>query len=106
MGKEKPKDSSLRNSLFLDDESLRKKQASSSFHEYIPGHNVPLKERLRRKQMQGNQNEKTENRQDDFNSVIVPDHSLAQRASKIIRAKYHGDKDNEEIITTPTQQES
>jgi len=94
--KSKQKDSQ-RNSLFLDDDVTRKNKSNSSFHEYIPGHNVPLKERLRRKQQE--QIEKT-----GYESVaVVPDRSLAQRASKIIRAKYHGNEKNDDVVDSPTK---
>ena len=84
------KKDSQRNSLFLDDDVTRKNKSSSSFHEYIPGQNIPLKERLRRKQQeQIEQN-------GDATTAVVPERSLAQRASKIIRAKYHGNDDTVE----------
>ncbi|XP_066921735.1 uro-adherence factor A-like isoform X2 [Clytia hemisphaerica] len=103
---------SKRNSSFHDDDSIRKNKSSSSFHEYIPGHNVPLKERLRRKQMEQEQREQKEKTErfstttNDFSSVIVPDRSLAQRASKIIKAKYHSSEPSavgrDDGTTSPT----
>ena len=79
---------SQRNSLFLDEETgevgstpnLHKNKSSSSFHEFIPGHNMPLKDRLRTIQSAHN------GRQSDSKGSI----SLAQRASRMIKAKkYH-----------------
>ena len=67
---------SQRNSLFLDDEAIRRNKSSSSFHEFIPGHNTPLRERMRR------------SKQTDYKANT--NSSLAQRASKMIKAKYHG----------------